>query len=63
METSGYDLHWGAMFQIHHVIEKIVWWRMITNGLKSPKNLYFEAKNENSRYGGYIYSVTLPYNM
>ena len=30
---------------------------MITNELKSPNNLYLEAKNQNmSRYGGYIYN-------
>ena len=34
------------------------------NGLKSPADLYLKAKNQNmSRYGGYIYSVTLPYNI
>ena len=33
---------------------------MITNGLKSPNNLNFEAKNQNmSTYGGYMYTVTL----
>ena len=37
---------------------------MIINGLKSPKDLYLQAKNQNmSRYGGYIYNVTLPYNI
>ena len=37
---------------------------MITNGLKSPNDLYLEAKNQNrSRYGGYIYHVTLSYNI
>ena len=37
---------------------------MITIGLKSPNDLYLEAKNQNmSRYGGYIHSVTLPYNV
>ena len=36
---------------------------MITNGLKSPNNLLLEAENQNSRYGGYIYSVTLSYNL
>ena len=31
---------------------------MITNELKSPNNLYLEAKNQNmSRYGGYIYNI------
>ena len=28
------------------MIEKIWWWEMITNGLKSPNNLYLEAKNQ-----------------
>ena len=37
---------------------------MITNGLKSPNDLYLEAKNQNmSRYGGYTYSATLSYNI
>ena len=37
---------------------------MITNGLKSPNDLYLEAKNQNmSWYGSYIYIVTLPYNI
>ena len=37
---------------------------MITNGLKSPNDLYLEAKNQNmNRYGGNIYNVTLPYNI
>ena len=46
-------LHWGVMFQIHHMIEKIWWWRMISYGLKSPNDLYLEAKNQNmSIYGG-----------
>ena len=45
------------------MIEKFWWWGMITNGLKSPNDLYLEAKNQNmSRYGGYTYSVTLSYN-
>ena len=35
---------------------------MITNIVNSPNNLYLEAKNQNSRYGGYIY-VTLSCNM
>ena len=36
---------------------------MITNGLKSI-DLYLEAKNQNmSRYRGYIYNVTLSYNI
>ena len=35
---------------------------MIPNGLKSPNELYLEAKNQNmSRYGGNIYNFTLPY--
>ena len=46
------------------MIEKIWWWGTITNGLKSPNDLYLEAKNQNmSRYGGYIYNVTLSYNI
>ena len=46
------------------MIETIRWWGMIANGLKSPNDLYLEAKNENmSRYGGYIYTVTLSYNI
>ena len=37
---------------------------MINNGLKFPNNLYLEAKNENmSRYEGYIYKITLSYNI
>ena len=37
---------------------------MIINGLKSPKDLYLQAKNQNmSRYGGYIYNATLLYNI
>ena len=37
---------------------------MITNGLKSPNDLYLEAKNKNMRrYGGYLYKVTLSYNI
>ena len=36
---------------------------MITNGLRSPIDLYLEAKNQNiSRYGGYIYNV-ITYNI
>ena len=38
--------HWGVIFQIYHMIEKIWWWEMITDGLKSPNNLYLEAKNQ-----------------
>ena len=35
----------------------------VTNGLKSPNDLYLEAKNQNmSRYVGCIYNVTLSYN-
>ena len=57
-------LHWGVIFQIHHMIEKIWWWGINTNGLKSPNDLYLQAKNKNmSSYGGYIYSVTLPYSI
>ena len=57
-------LHWGVIFQIHHMVEKIWWWGMITNGLKSPKDLFLEARNQNmGRYEGYVYSVTLPYNV
>ena len=46
------------------MIEKI-WvmvndWRMVINGLKYPNDLYLENKNQNmSRYGDYIYNVTL----
>ena len=37
---------------------------MITTELKSPNNLYLEAKNQNmSRYEGYTYRVTLSYNI
>ena len=37
---------------------------MITNELKSPNNLYLEAKNQNmSRYEGYTYRVNLSYNI
>ena len=36
---------------------------MITKGLKSPNDLYLEAKNQNmNRYGGFIY-ITLSHNM
>ena len=46
------------------MIEKILWWGMMTNGLKSPNDLYMEAKKHNmSIYGGYIYKVTSPYNI
>ena len=46
------------------MIEKILWWGMMTNGLKSPNDLYMEAKKHNmSVYGGYIYKVTSPYNI
>ena len=32
---------------------------MITNGLKSPNDLYLQAKNKKmSRYGSYIYIAT-----
>ena len=57
-------LRWGVIFQIHHMTEKIWWWGMIINGLESANDSYLEAKNESmSRYGGYIYNVTLPYNI
>ena len=37
---------------------------MITSGLKSPSDLYLETKNQNmGTYGGYIYNVTLSYNI
>ena len=37
---------------------------MEANGLKSPNDLHLEAKNENrSRYGSYIYNITLSYNI
>ena len=43
---------------MHHMIEKIFWWGMITNGLKSINDLYLEDKNQNmSRYGGYIITL------
>ena len=32
---------------------------MVTNGLKSLKDLYLQTKN----HGGYIYNLTLPYNI
>ena len=52
-------LHWGVIFQIHHMIEKIWWWGMITNRLKSPTNLHLEVKNQKmARCGGYIYNIT-----
>ena len=57
-------LHWGVTFQINHMIENIWWWGIITNGLKSPNDLYLEAKNQNmSKYGDYIYNVTFSYNI
>ena len=57
-------LHWGVMLQIHHMIQKIWWWGVIAYGLNSPNDLYLEAKNQNmGRYGGYIYSVTLSYDI
>ena len=47
-------LPWGVILQMHHMKEKIWWWEMITNGLKSPNDWYFEAKTQKmSRYGGY----------
>ena len=42
----GSVIYWGVVFQIHHMIEKLWWWEMITSGLKSPNELYFEAKNQ-----------------
>ena len=37
---------------------------MITNGLMPPDDLYLEAKDHNvSRHGGYIYNITLSYNI
>ena len=33
-------LHWGVIFQIHHMIEKIWWWGMIANRLKSPNDIW-----------------------
>ena len=54
-------LDWGVIFQIHHMMEKIWSWGMITNGLKSPNDLYLDAKSQNmSIYGGY---VTLSYSI
>ena len=51
-------LYWGVIFQIHHMVEEIWWWEIITNGLESPNDLYLEAKNQNmSRYGCYIYNI------
>ena len=36
-------------------LKKIWWWGIITNGFKSPNDLYLEAKNQHmSRYGGDI---------
>ena len=59
MDVSVLD--WGVIFKIHHMMEKIWWWGMITNGLKSPNDLYLDAKSQNmSIYGGY---VTLSYNI
>ena len=37
-------LHWGVIFQIHHMVEKIWWWGMITNGLKSPKDYFWRLE-------------------
>ena len=56
-------LHGGVIFRIHHMIEKIRWWGIITAGLKSPDDLFLKAKNQNSRYWGYVYNVTLSYNI
>ena len=39
-------LRGGVKFQTHHMIEKIWSGGMITNGLKSPSDLYLEAKNK-----------------
>ena len=37
---------------------------MITNGLRSPNDLYLETKSQNmGRYGGYIYNVTFSYKI
>ena len=32
--------NWGVIFQIHHMIEKIWWWGMIANRLKSPNDIW-----------------------
>ena len=57
-------LHWGTISEIHLKIGKIWWWGIITNGLKSPSDLYLEAKNESmSRYAGYVYNIALSYNL
>ena len=56
-------LHGGVIFRIHHMIEKIWWWGIITAELKSPDDLFLKAKNQNSRYWGYVYNVTLAYNV
>ena len=45
------------------MIEKIWWWGIITAELKSPDDLFLKAKNQNSRYWGYVYNVTLSYNI
>ena len=39
-------LNWGVIFQIHHMIEKVWWWGMITNELKSPNDLNLDVKNQ-----------------
>ena len=44
------------------MIETIWWLGIITNGLKSPNNLYVEGKNQNSGYESYISNVTVSYN-
>ena len=57
-------LHRGVIFQIYNMIEKSRLWGMITNGLKSPDNIYLEAKNQNmSTYGGFICIIAFSYNI
>ena len=36
-------LHWGVIFQIHHMIQKMWWWGIIAIELKSPNDLYLET--------------------
>ena len=38
-------LQWRVIFQIHHTIEKILWWGMITtNGQESPNDYIWRLK-------------------
>ena len=51
-------LHWGVIFKVNHDRQNLMV-GMITNGLKSPNDLYLQAKNKKmSRYGSYIYIAT-----